>query len=502
MRYTASILFTAATLIPTAGIADIMPEDVWNDFVASTALFGTLEGAELSREGDTLVASDIRITMPMTGGEFAVEYETRIERMELEAVSGGAVVTRFASPMITTSQGFEMPEVPEMNITSFTTVTGDINVSGAPNDLTYSVEDATFETTTTVEYEDGFLPPSRTESTVEGLNGQWTSATEGTQISGTYDFTANRSFYTTNNPGLETPEMEFSAEISGMSLSGDYDGDSARAEGEDAATLFTGVDFTLNQSIGAASFDMTMGEGDSPIETKVSGTVDASSLIAAMADGIITYEAHSNGLAGNIVSPVVPADAAFFAKNLGVRVTAPLGPKDGAQPFALGMSLVDLGVSQSLWAMFDPTGALAQTPSTFDLSLSGEIDTNGLSPLGDIMAFEDSPPQFLALALETLNLSFAGAQIVASGSAEVPQELREHASVAEMTGAVEIKMTNITTLLDSLAGIGLLPPQQNAMAQMMLGMLARPGENAGELVSRIERTEAGEILANGMPLPF
>ena len=37
---------------------------------------------------------------------------------------------------------------------------------------------------------------------------------------------------------------------------------------------------------------------------------------------------------------------------------------------------------------------------------------------------------------------------------------------------------------------------------MMLGMFTLPGEKEGELVSDLEMTEDGAILANGQPLPF
>ena len=69
-------------------------------------------------------------------------------------------------------------------------------------------------------------------------------------------------------------------------------------------------------------------------------------------------------------------------------------------------------------------------------------------------------------------------------------------------GKLSLTLTGVTGLLDKLSSTGIVPPEQAMGAQMMLGMLARPGEGADVLVSEIEMREDGSVLANGAPLPF
>ena len=69
-------------------------------------------------------------------------------------------------------------------------------------------------------------------------------------------------------------------------------------------------------------------------------------------------------------------------------------------------------------------------------------------------------------------------------------------------GNLSLNMVGVNDLITKLSSAGILPPEQAMSAQMMLGLFARPGETAGELVSEIEMTEDGQIIANGQPLPF
>ncbi len=57
-------------------------------------------------------------------------------------------------------------------------------------------------------------------------------------------------------------------------------------------------------------------------------------------------------------------------------------------------------------------------------------------------------------------------------------------------------------LMDTLVKLGLLSDQDMMGARMMMGMVAKPDPEAGEdvLRSRIDLTDEGHVLANGMRL--
>jgi hypothetical protein len=71
---------------------------------------------------------------------------------------------------------------------------------------------------------------------------------------------------------------------------------------------------------------------------------------------------------------------------------------------------------------------------------------------------------------------------------------------AGAVGSASFKLAGANTLLDRLISLGLIDQQQAMMARMTLGSAAVPGEGDDVLVSEIELTPEGGIVANGQRL--
>jgi len=66
-------------------------------------------------------------------------------------------------------------------------------------------------------------------------------------------------------------------------------------------------------------------------------------------------------------------------------------------------------------------------------------------------------------------------------------------------GRVNLTLSGGFGLLEQLATLGVVPPEQVGMVRMMSGMFATP-TGPDELASEIEFLEDGSILVNGFPL--
>lgn len=68
------------------------------------------------------------------------------------------------------------------------------------------------------------------------------------------------------------------------------------------------------------------------------------------------------------------------------------------------------------------------------------------------------------------------------------------------TGSIALNLQGANALMDNLVKLGFVSEEQVSGARMMLGLFARPGAGSDELVSEIQITEDGQVLANGQRL--
>ncbi|WP_417258689.1 hypothetical protein [Celeribacter sp.] len=493
-------LLCSAIAMPA--VADVTPEDVWNDTLATVKLFGQTLTADLERDGETLIARNIEFR---SAEEDGFETVTTTEQLDLVNLGDGSVKMVFVSPVTSQSSfpsyGTLTEDEALAEMTSNILIKGDIIVSGDPDDLTYTVDGIDFEFLSEVSADDDLALDQTTEMAMTDVSGAWTSKRDASNIKGQFKLDADGYTFQMYQPGAEGPRTQINATMTGVASEGDYEGSTDTA---DMGSALEAISARFAQSFEAGTFDAKFADGDSPSSTNATGTIGHTWIDMSTLDGNVSYETSSSDLAAKLSGPAVPVeDAQFFVSKMTSNITLPMTGSDTPQPFGLGMSFEGLGVSSALWAMFDPLGELNQEPATVTVQLSGSaLVSEDLTPSNPTAFAENDMPTLETLNLETLLISFAGAKIDATGAFKANEGGMATMGFPDLIGSIDATLTNVTSLIDTLTRIGLAPPEFGGMAQMMLGMLARPGSEPGVLVSHIERTEDGQILANGLPLPF
>jgi hypothetical protein len=188
------------------------------------------------------------------------------------------------------------------------------------------------------------------------------------------------------------------------------------------------------------------------------------------------------------------------------RVAFPSTPTEEPQPMAFTLALRDLTLGESIWSLFDPTGALPRDPATLIVDLGGQIRF-----LADIFSEEEMadaagpPAEVEALDIEELRLSLAGAEFTGTGAFTFDYDVTGPMGPGSPApeGRLDLRLEGAQRLLETLVGMGILPEDQAMMVRMMTGMIARPAPEGGDaLVSEITVEPDGTVLANGAPLPF
>jgi hypothetical protein len=173
----------------------------------------------------------------------------------------------------------------------------------------------------------------------------------------------------------------------------------------------------------------------------------------------------------------------------------PIGVSEESGDVGLGLRLVGLSISDDIWSMFDPMGALPRDPATLILDIAGRANwlVDVFDPaLADEQMMEP-PGEVQSVTLNELRLSAVGALLTGTGAFEFDNS----GPVPQPAGTVNLRLEGANALIDRLVQMGMLPEDQAMGARMMLGLFARPGDGPDTLVSEITVQPDGAVLANG-----
>ena len=99
-----------------------------------------------------------------------------------------------------------------------------------------------------------------------------------------------------------------------------------------------------------------------------------------------------------------------------------------------------------------------------------------------------------------MRAKLAGAEVSGTGAFTFDNtDLVTFGGMPVPTGKLDVKMTGINALLDTLVSMGFIPEDQIMGARMMLAMFAKPGDGPDTLVSTLEFKDKG-FFANGKRL--
>lgn len=249
------------------------------------------------------------------------------------------------------------------------------------------------------------------------------------------------------------------------------------------------------------------------IELKVDGKVegdvfdisfvsDASASEVNVDNGNASMNAAVNDIAFSVFIPAeIPLPLSGGIEKISYDIGIPLAAAPEVQQMHFGMEYLGIGISDTIWAMFDPTGQLIREPvdMILDLSAGVRLDRDLIDPnLEQII--EEDPMQLGSIESFSLNeLLISALGAVATGSGDFTFDMNDLATfdgLPRPEGEASLVVSGLNTVFDQLIEAGLLQPDQLMPIRMGLGMgFIATGED--ELTSELEVRSNGGVYVNG-----
>lgn len=496
-----SIVAFGACLGASPALAELTAKQVWQEWKSFGQSFGQeITGTE-TMDGNVLSVTDVTILMDTP----EVKITGTLDALTFTERSDGSVAIGFPEVYPAT---IEMtPALGEPgSMTLVTKHTGlEVLASGTPGETEY---DFTAES----------LNLTLRDARAEGTPVDMTMDFALTQIAGQYQMKAGaliKLFGGMTAASLaatlqaQDPEngtqVDWKTNADDLKVTLDYDLPEMADLTNFSAMLKAGTKASVIYDIGPMEYQMAVVENGETMQLQ--GAATAANL-KVDADDSLRYRGSQTGVNLSISGSEIPLPQVTLAMaESAFDLLVPIGTSDAPQDFGLVTKIEGLSISEQLWSMFDPSGALPRDPATLVIDLAGKA--KWLVDIFDPKVAETTPlamanpGELHALKVNELKLSVMGADLTGSGdftfdntgAAAVP-------GLPQPEGTLNLKLVGARTLMGTLTQLGLLPPEQAMGAQMMLGMLARPGDGPDTLVSEITVGKDGTVMANGLPLPF
>ncbi len=493
----AAIVYAIAT---QCAWADLTADDVWADWQAYLGGMGYVVTGDKSSAGDVTTIANMSMAMqiPEADGQF----EMSIPEMTLTENGDGTVSIDFPASFPVSVAGEGEGEKFSAQLT-YTHDALKMLVSGSPEDMTYDYSANNLGIAlTSVEADGEVLSSNVLQMTLNMANIAGASQMKiGDVRDMVQSFSAgNLAYYI----AFDDPESSDSGKIAGSAGQLTFEGQGTMPEVADATNFqklieagfaFTGA-FTyengatqISGSDSSDVFDMTL--------------ASASGRVAVGMDGKgIGYDIAHNNVNLGVTAPDLPFPVEMAMAKAGFKFDLPIQASDEEQPFGLSMNLTEFTVSDFLWGMVDPEGALPRDPATISLDTSGtaKVLVNFLDPAvaETLEATNDAPGELHSLKINELLVSVVGAKLTGDGEFTFDNSnVEDFDGMPAPTGQANLQLVGANGLIDKLIGMGLMSENDAMGARMMMGMMAVPGEEPDTLNSTIEVKADGQILANG-----
>ena len=482
----------AALLTSTAAMADVTAAEVWADWQQSMEIYGS-DGISIGSEtvdGDTLTISGFSMTME---DEFSTISSEMGPIVFTENGDGSVSVTVPDSYILAVN--IEDDFVVDLEILQDNMA---ITVTGTPDAMNYDLSADSY-TIRVAEFKgDAADVEGEVFFKANNLTGSYASG-NGAAEQLTYAMLAESVdvLFDVKEPGGDGYAL-----MSGKMNRLQMDGTMNTPEGvdfDDPDTLFTNglgfetsmgylggdflVDFNADGDAGTATFQM--GEGG------FNGSMDATK---------VSYGFAFDGVNVTAQMPDLPFPVSFSWDVAETGFYMPLASSETAEPFGFNFALTEVTVSDDIWSMADPAGAVPRDPISVEVDLSGmaKLFFDLLDPeQAEAMAFADVPGELESVSLGNLRLSAAGAEIAGTGDFTFDNtDLETFDGLPRPAGELNVNIKGANALIDTAVEMGLLPAEQAGMGRLFMGMFTTPtGDD--ELSSTIEINDEGHIMANG-----
>jgi Uncharacterized protein conserved in bacteria (DUF2125) len=502
---TALVMFLSAP-----AFADVTPEQVWENWQAIATSSGqTLTTQSVERDGDTLVVTGLVMDMSQEG---AVAKGT-IEEVRFRDAGDGTVEITMSD-----TYPLEMTIPPTEDGGEPTTLMIEVSQPGAvftaSGDETETAYDFAAPTLTvaldSIEGVDAEAINMTAELALANVSGKYLVAAGADASDLTSSFAADSLTVNVAGSDLDPSPAEGEAATPSnfkMNLAmGDITGTTngtflgAAAMADLSAALTAGFKSDGTISTGATTYSMEI--TDATGLTTISGASDSNSIGFGMDANRLAYAGGAKGVSMKMSAPTIPfpevtltyAEAAF-------DFLMPVSPSDVPADFTLLTKIINLTVSEEIWAIIDPAAQLPRDPATIVIDTTGTATlTASIMDPAAMEALGDQPPGELnSLNINEIRAKIAGAELTGNGALTFDNtDLVTYGGMPAPTGKIDLKLVGGNTLMDKLVAMGLLPEDQVMGFRMMLSMFANAtGED--ELTSTLEFKDGG-FFANGQQL--
>jgi len=257
-----------------------------------------------------------------------------------------------------------------------------------------------------------------------------------------------------------------------------------------------GTSGTLVHAGSGYTFDLVSNDATALVD----GSSGGGAYSVSLAQEGIAYDLAGQDIKMRYQGDQLPFPVEVALESFGLELGIPLLASEEEQPFSFLFALGALEISDGIWNLFDPVEVLPRDAGELEIDLTGSLLLQEDLIAADPM-MGPPPAEVSELDLNTLLLSMVGAELTGSGGFALDFSKPGLALGApSAVGKLNLELLGSNQLIDKLVQIGILQPQDIVGLRMMMGMAARPGDKPDSLVSEIELTPNGELIANGMRL--
>ncbi|MEX5728078.1 hypothetical protein Ga0609869_001431 [Rhodovulum iodosum] len=491
--------------------AELTAAGVWGSLKGMAESYGQQITATETVEGDSLVVRDVSVTietspieLPEGGSQSSTASGAIAEIVFTETGDGAVRITMAPEGVLAVNSEARMNgETARSDVTMRMRQTGlEAVATGSPGDITYRFTAPEVGMTMDQMTVDGETAPAQMQMTAGGVSGMYriTGTDSRTILS---DFAADSAGFDfdLSDPAAGTA-VKIVATV-GALTSASRSVLPPQMDGTDMARMLK-AGFSSEGNIAYGPLQMTADVTEAGAPTRMAMASTGGRFDFALDSDQIVYRTAQSGTEMMVSGAQIPfPQLAMQIEEGAFGLTMPTAQGEEPGDFGLLTRLQGLTVDEALWSMIDPAGALPRDPATLVIDLSGKARM--LADLFDPMAIAElqgqPPAELQSLDVNALQLSVAGADLSGAGAFSFDNsDTTPFNGMPKPTGGLSLRLTGANALLDKLVAMGLVPQDQATGFRMMLGMFAKPGEGADTLVSDIQVTEDGQILANGQRL--
>lgn len=488
-----SAVCAAAILSAGTAMAEVTAAQVWEDWQDSLAVYGenTLSIGSETMQDDTLTVSDIVVTAEDDVSTVTVTMGNLKLRENGDGTVSVEMDTTYPIEITSTEGGTMKMAVTQSGL--------DLNVSGTPDQMIYTISADQYGISVDEIVEDGEALDIDVRVIANDVAGAYTVRTDTLRQTDS-DISAGSVDILVDviAPETEGDYFTFSGKIEGLTTNSSISMPIDAAASDPEMMFANGFAFDGGYAYQSGNylFDVKA-EGEQSSGTAQTGAGKSSATITAAGT---SYNTAVENLKVAVSGAGIPFPIEVSMAEYGIGFDMPLGKTEEPADFGLRVNLTDLAVNDMIWMLADPSGALPHDPATLLLDISGKAKLffDLLDPAqADALAMTELPGELNAVTLNNLSLKLGGAELSGLGDFTFDNsDLETFDGMPRPEGELTVNLKGGNALVDSLVQMGVIPEDQAMMGRMMMGMFAQ-STGDDELTSKIEINDQGHVIANG-----